>query len=339
MAFANTQLTDVFIPSVYSSYTTVNSTEKTAFAQSGVAVTAPLFDQLASGPGQITTMPFWKDLDSSIEPNYSNDVYTDIAEPQKVVAGTQVARIANLNEGFSSADLVTILSGEEPLKHVAARIDAYWQKQFQRRLLASAIGVYNDNVADNTGDMVVNISVTTGTPTVDNQFNANTFVDAAMTSGDNLDTYVAIAVHSIVYGNMVKNNLIDFIPDSEGKLTIPTYFGKRVIMDDGMPTFGTGITRQYVSILFGAGAFGYGAGSPKVPEEVVRYPERANGGGIEVLWSRKDWVIHPFGYKWLETTVTGPGYTPTWADLKLATNWARVIERKLIPMAFIVTNG
>jgi hypothetical protein len=339
MAFANTQLSDVFVPSVFHSYDTINSTEKTAFAQSGVAVTNALMDQLANGPGQITTIPFWKDLDASIEPNYSSDLYTDIAEPQKVTAGTQVARIANLNEGWSDADLVSVLAGSDPMQHIHARVDAYWQKQFQRRLLASAIGVYNDNVADNAGDMVVNISVTTGTPADTNRFNADTFIDAAMTSGDDLDAYVAIAVHSIVYGRMIKNNLIVYVADSDERLVIPTYMGKRVIVDDGMPTFGTGITRQYLSILFAAGAFAYGNGSPKVPEEVQRYPERGNGGGIEVLWSRKDWVIHPQGYKWLETTVTAPGLSPTWANLALATNWQRVVERKLVGMAFIVTNG
>lgn len=108
---------------------------------------------------------------------------------------------------------------------------------------------------------------------------------------------------------------------------------------DGMPTFGTGVDRKYLCILFGQGAIGYGRGNPRTPSEVQRYPERANGGGVEVLWSRKTWLIHPSGFNFLSTTITGPGLSPTWADLQLATNWERVLDRKKIPMAFYVVNA
>lgn len=138
---------------------------------------------------------------------------------------------------------------------------------------------------------------------------------------------------------MLKDQLIEFIPDAQGKLTIPTYLQMRVIVDDGMPTFGTGVDRKYLCILFGQGAIGYGRGNPRTPSEVQRYPERANGGGVEVLWSRKTWLIHPSGFNFLSTTITGPGLSPTWADLQLADNWERVLDRKKIPMAFYVVNA
>src|SRR3546814_20735498 len=62
---------------------------------------------------------------------------------------------------------------------------------------------------------------------------------------------------------MLKEDLINVIPDSQGKLTIPTYLQMRVIIDDGMPTFGTGVDRKYLCILFGQGAIGYGRGNPR----------------------------------------------------------------------------
>lgn len=336
---AYTALTDAFVPAVYRTYSVVDNLEKNAFVQSGVMVTDPAMTELAGGPGQLTTLPFWNDLDATVEPNYSNDVYGDVATPQKINSGTQIARISQLNEGFSSADLVKELAGSDPMKRIASRVDNYWLRQSQRRLIATAVGVFNDNVADNAGDMVVDISITTGTPDSTNQFGVAPFIDAALTLGDQLDNVSAIAMHSVVYGRALKNNEIDFLQDSTGVLSIPSYKGKRVIVDDGLPTFGTGLVRQYLSILFGPGAFGYGVGNPRVPEEVDRAPDRGNGGGIETLWTRRTWVLHPFGYKWLETTITGPGLAPTWADLKLATNWSRVLERKQIPLAFMLTNG
>ena len=337
---ANTELTDIFVPEVFQSYQVNDTVEKTAFVESGVVVLSPTLDQRADSGGMLTTIPFWNDLDASIEPNYSNTTYTDIATPQKIDSGEQTARIAYLNEGFSSSDLNKELAGSDPMQRIANRVDSYWSRQFQRRVLSIAIGIYNDNVAANSGDMVVDVtSQTPGTITDANRFTAPGLIDANYTLGDGAPGVAVLALHSIIYKKMLKDQLIEFIPDAQGKLTIPTYLQMRVIVDDGMPTFGTGVDRKYLCILFGQGAIGYGRGNPRTPSEVQRYPERANGGGVEVLWSRKTWLIHPSGFNFLSTTITGPGLSPTWADLQLATNWERVLDRKKIPMAFYVVNA
>lgn len=337
---ANTELTDIFVPEVFASYQVNDAVEKTAFVESGVVVINPELDQRAKSGGLLTTVPHWNDLDASIEPNYSNTTYTDIAEPQKITSGEMTARISYLNEGFSSSDLNKELAGSDPMQRIAARVDAYWQRQFQRRILAIAIGIYNDNVVANGGDMVVDVSSSTpGTITDANRFDSSSFIDAQYTLGDRGGTLGTIAVHSMVYKKMVKDQLIDFIRDADGKLLYPTYMGVRVEVDDGMPTFGTGVDRKYLSMLFGPGAIGYGRGEPRTPSEVERYPERANGGGVEVLWSRKTWLIHPAGYDFLSTTITAPGLSPTWANLQLATNWERELDRKQVPIAFYLTNA
>lgn len=337
---ANTELTDIFVPEVFQSYQVNDTVEKTAFVDSGVVALSPTLDQRADSGGMLTTIPFWNDLDASIEPNYSNTIYTDIATPQKIDSGEQTARIAYLNEGFSSSDLNKELAGSDPMQRIANRVDSYWSRQFQRRVLSIAIGIYNDNVAANGGDMVVDVSSTTPGTIVDaNRFTAPGLIDANYTLGDAAPGVGVLALHSIIYKKMLKDQLIEFIPDAQGKLTIPTYLQMRVIVDDGMPTFGTGVDRKYLCVLFGQGALGYGRGNPKTPSEVQRYPERANGGGVEVLWSRKTWLIHPSGFNFLSTTITGPGMSPTWADLQLDTNWERVLDRKKIPMAFYVVNA
>jgi hypothetical protein len=297
---------------------------------------------IANNTGFLTTMPFWNQIDSSTEPNYGNDVYTDVAAPDKVNTGTMTARISDLNKGFSAADLVTPLSGEDPLKFVAAHIDQWWSEQAQRRLIAMAIGLYNDNVAGNAGDMVVNVSSANNTVIAANQFSNTTFINGALTLGDAMSKLSAIAVHSVIYGKMLKDDQITFKANSVGDLVIPTYLSKLVIVDDGMPVIGgdgTTVAYKYLSIMFGPGAFGYGRGTPRVPFEYIREPDRGNGAGFETLWSRKRWVMHPYGYSFTSATITGPGLTPTWADLKLATNWTRVLNRKLIPISFLVTNA
>lgn len=341
---ANTLISDVVVPEIYGDYAAVNGPEKTAFFDAGVAVRSPLIDGLASGEGRIQTLPFWKDLDASAEPNYSTDSTADVAVPQKVVAGEQIARTSFINQGYSSADLASELAGSDPMQRVRDRFGTYWMRQWQRRTIATLEGVLADNVANDGSDMVNDISGATnadvGSTTL---FSRAAFTGAAFTSGDRFDDYNAVAVHSVVYKRMVDNDDIEFVPDSQGQLTIPTFMGRRVIVDDGLPftpaggAAGTDTAPEYTSILFASGAIGFGEGTARTPVEVDREAAQGNGGGIETLWERKQWIVHPFGFQFTSATVTGQ--SPTWANLRLSGNWDRVIDRKSIPLSFLVTNG
>ena len=153
-----TQISDIFHRDVLASYMVEDSLDKNAFVQSGVITQTPVLNQLAVGLSNEITIPYWEKIDASIEPNYSNDNPDDVAETRKVSTGTMKGRVAYLNEGFSSADLATEITKQNPLQYVASTIQEYWQTQMQQRVIASALGVYNDNVANNGGDMVVNIA-------------------------------------------------------------------------------------------------------------------------------------------------------------------------------------
>ncbi len=327
------------------SYMTEEPVEKTAFFRSGIITPTPYATQIANGPSNIANLPYWKSIDTSIEPNYSNDVYQDIATPRNVQTGDMLVRMAYLNEGFGQADLTVELTSQNPLQSVAARLDNFWERQAQRRLLATALGLYNDNVAatdafHEQNDMVIDVSATLG-------FDAGAFIDATQTMGDALmgatgDVLGAIAMHSFVYAQARKQQLIDFVRDADNNTMFATYQGYRVIVDDSMTVVGTGADRKFISIIFGQGAIGYGEGSPTVPLEYERQAARGNGGGVEVLWTRKTWLLHPLGYSFTSAVITGNGSetvprSASWQDLANATNWNRVMERKHVPIAFLVT--
>ena len=257
-----------------------------------------------------------------------------------MVAGEQVARNVYLNQGYSAADLAGEIAGSSPMQQVRDRFGMYWQRQFQRRLVATAQGVFAADAANDSSSMTVSVAAqTTAGVGAATKYSREAFVNAAMTLGDSFDSITAIAVHSVIYGQMVQNDDVEFIPDSDGNLTIPTYLGRRIIVDDGLPAL-AGTTDaaavNYTSILFGAGAFGYGEGTPTVPVEVYRLPNQGNGAGVEQVWERKTWILHPFGYKFTSSSVAGA--SPTIAELKLAANWQRVIERKNVPLAALITN-
>ena len=330
---------------VLTSYLTQDPVEKTAFFQSGILTPTPYAAEIANGPSNIANIPYWKPIDASIEPNYSNDVYEDIATPRNIETGDMIARVAYLNEGFGQADLTVELTSKNPLQSVAARLDNFWQRQAQRRLLATTLGIYNDNIGvtdayHTQGDMVIDVSATGG-------FDANAFIDATQTMGDGLNgaggvVLGVMAVHSYVYGQMRKLQLIDFIREAENETMIPTYQGYRLVIDDQMTVIGAGAARKFINVIFGPGAIGYGEGTPEHPTAFERSESRGNGGGVEVLWSRKTWMMHPLGYSFLSATITGNGTETTprsasWQDLTLATNWNRVMDRKQVPIAFLVT--
>lgn len=345
---ASTMLTDVIVPEVYLSYTAVNSPELTAFYDSGVAVTNEAlinaFDQVPGG--NVAHLPFWKDLDPTTEPNYSTDSPTDVATPDKVTADYMETRIADANKGYSAADLVGELAGSSPMQRIRDRFSIWWDRQWQRRLLSVCKGLLLENIADDSSDMVIDVSQETIVGLSDaNLFGRKVFTAAAFTLGDHFGDIVAIAVHSIVYKRMVDNDDIAFIPPSNpdprlplSNQATPTYLGKTVIVDDGMPVVAGGTSGyKYTSVLFGTGAIGYANGAPAIPVEVYRRPDQGNGGGVAQLWERRRIIIHPFGYRFTSSSVAGQSATN--AEMATAANWNRVVDRKNVPMAFLITNG
>jgi hypothetical protein len=334
---ATTRISDVVVPEVYATYTAVNSPEKTAIYQSGIIERNAFLDQQASGGGNVVYIPFWNDLDGSDEANVSSDDPAQNATALKISAGKQQARIAYLNQVYSAADLAGEVAGSDPMQRIRNRFGSYWVKQWQRRMLSSAYGVLLDNQANDSGDMVNDIaSESIAGQSASTRFSRAAFTTAAFTLGDSFENVGAIAVHSSIYKQMVDQDDIDYIRDSDGNLVIATYLGKQIIVDDGATTIaGSTDGVKYVSILFGNGAFGYGEGTASVPVEVEREALQGNGGGVEYLVERKNWLLHPFGYQF---TGSPSGESATIAELANAGSWDRVVERKNVPMAFLVTN-
>lgn len=341
-AGASTTLEDIVGPRgewipIIESYMVVDPVEKTAFFQAGILNTGdPRIQAILDAPSPVAAIPYWNPIDANVEPNYSNDVYEDVAVPRSVNTGLQMGRIAYLNEGFSAMSLVKAITQVDPLAYVASVIDNYWMRQAQRRLIASCLGIYNDNAAlpEADRDMITNPG--TG-------FTADAFIDASAQMGDWLDSLGVAAMHRQVYTQMQKANLIDFVPDSDGKTRIPFYQGSRVVVDDGMPIIGAAGARQSLVILFAPGAIGYAMSLPENSQEFERQASRGNGGGVDTLWTRRDMIVHPLGYSFLGTTITGNGTetrpaSASWADLALATNWERKLERKHVPIAFLLVN-
>lgn len=344
---ATTQLADIIDVIVFNDLPAEDTPELTALFQSGAVVRSELFDRLANADGKSVELPFWRDVDHTTEPNYSSDQAT-LATPDKIQQDEQKAVKNWLNKGWSAMDLTVELASGDPMRRIRSRVDSFWAKHWQHRVVAAALGVMNANINGNfatqspgtAGDMVYNIaSESIAGQSAATRFSRAAFVSAAFTLGDHVDDVRAVAVHSVIYKKMIDNDDIDFIPDSQGALTIPTFLGKRVIVDDGMPVIaGSTDGFKYVTILFGPAVFAYGEGTPTVMTEVWRSPQAGHGGGEEQLWTRRSWMLHPFGHTNTNTTHTANANQQNIADLKLQANWKRVLTRKNVPLAYLITN-
>jgi hypothetical protein len=73
----------------------------------------------------------------------------------------------------------------------------------------------------------------------------------------------------------------------------PTYLGYPIVKDDGVRTETSGGDTLYWTYLLGPGVIGFGESPPNVPVETFRYPDQGNGAGVEVLWTRRQFAMHP----------------------------------------------
>jgi hypothetical protein len=132
---------------------------------------------------------------------------------------------------------------------------------------------------------------------------------------------------------LMKDDAIEYIQPSQGSTAqIPTYRGLRVIADDAMPV----TTGVHTTMLIGAGAIGYGMSAPRIAQatEIENKPAAGKGGGQQILHSRMTMGLQPLGFTWIEDTLAEA--SPLLADLDDAAHWDRVLERKSIPVAFLL---
>ena len=319
---ATTRLTDIFIGDYYQTLAPVNSPELTAMYESGIITRNPALDAIASNGQGVGTVSYWQDLDPNEEPNISTDNPDDIGKVGKVAQGSMKARTLYLNKGYGVADLTAELANSEPMQQVRNRFGTYWTRRWQRYLIGGSRGIIASNLANDGGDMVVDAGA---------RISAKAFIDAAFTAGDAADQFSAIGVHSAVMKQMSELDLIEYLRDSQGQIILRTYLGKPIFMDDSL-TMADG---KHLSVFYGSGAFGYGLGEPHTPVELDRNASGGNGGGAEVLWERKTYLLQPAGFSWQGDE--DQNKSPTAVEFAKASNWKRVFDRKQVPFAAVIS--
>jgi len=184
----------------------------------------------------------------------------------------------------------------------------------------------------------------TGSVTDATKLNGSTFVDATVKLGDRADRLTAVAMHSATEAALRKLELIEFLPDSEGKAEIKKFQGRRVVVSDALPVrAGSTSGFVYTTYLFGPGAFGKGA----APLDSTPLQGGIGTEGVEIarspldsdtlLINRRRYILHPRGVKFTSASVAGD--SPTNGELETSGNWVRVFENKNVRMVAVDHNN
>ena len=211
-----------------------------------------------------------------------------------------------------------ITGGQDFMDNVAKQVADYWQDIDQDTLLAILRGVFA--MTSTKGAEFVKKH----TYEVDGPMEATTLNSAtAQACGDHKKKFSMIFMHSVVSTNLENLNLLTALKytDKDGvtrDLTLYTWNGKLVIVDDGMPTEQAedGST-VYTSYVLGEGTINYEDIGAKVPYEMARDPK--TNGGQDTLYTRQRKVFAPFGLSYEKAKQAS--LSPTDDELADGTNW------------------
>jgi hypothetical protein len=329
---AETRLTNIVIPEVFTGYSLEPSIYKSRFYLSGVISENPAISGLLAGGGTTFQLPFWKDVSGG-----SGDVPSETvaATVDPVTSGKQIARRQLREKHWGANDITAVTAGEDPVNAIAQMVTGYWAQAYDQLAIKTLQGVFADNIANDSGDLVNDISGGAGAAAV---FNDSAVIDAQAKLGENGTVgradlnggdFVAIVVHPSTYAVMRKANLIDFVPIGDQQRPVGFYMGMQVIVDRNAPV-DTGVYDTYIvksgALQFGQSSVGY------LPTELDR--DATVGFGIDNLITRRVFAMHPAGLQWTNNTVTG-GISPSDANLALAANWDRVFNKENIGVVML----
>jgi len=305
---AEQRITNVIVPEVFTDYTLEPSIYLSKFFQSGIIQVDPQLNALLNGGGKIFDAPFWKDITgaSSVP---SETVATTV---NAITSSQQDVRRQFREDAWGGNSLAKILAGDNALDKLAEMVNGYWAYNYDLNLINSLEGIKLDNKANDGSDLFNETAV---------QFDENGVYDTQALVGEHQGKFDSIVVHSKIETLMKKQNSIDYIPISDQGQTIKKYLGMNLIVDDNVTEAG-GV---YTSILFKSGSVQYGVGSTDyLPTELER--DATTGFGIDNIYSRRVFSLHPVGFSWADSSVAGT--SPTDAELATAANWDRSYNAK-----------
>ena len=322
---------DVIIPEIFTPYVIEQTTLRDAFLASGVV--QPMAELNASEGGDTVQVPFWK-------ANLSGDfeVLSDSTSltPGKITADKQIGVILHRGRAWEVRDLASLAAASDPMAAIGSKVADYVANQRQKDLIKTLEGVFGALTGSDSPAFSALRFDTSGMTALGPRQCAK----ARALLGDQGDKLQAVAMHSAVYYDLVERKAIDYITNTEarlstpatgastinaiggsvvnaytGEVTVPTYMGMRVIVSDDLAPTST----NYPIYFFTAGAIASGEQLAMQTETDRDILAKSDAMSIDLHY-----CYHPVGAKW------GGSVNPTGAQLATVGNWSKVYETKNI---------
>lgn len=331
-----------FDPDVFTDYIQEVDPVHTSIINSGVLRVSPDISAVLTDKNNVFTVPNYAPLSGEAK-NYDGETNNTTAN---VSSNKQTGMAFRRMAAWEDQDFTRELTGADPLGDVARKVAYYQQKNNQKDLLAVVDGVLG---ASDMKTHVKDISASKGgeattTATAENCLSGDTFLDAAQEAlGDNFDDLTMVAMHSRVYTNLLKLQLVNNIATTPGAYSRGVQFGlllnKYLVMVDDSLTTSTkgkdGLT-TYNTYLLGEGAIATARNVRIDRPNYVDYDPQSKGG-VNKLYSKWGMALHPLGMS-INTTNIAKN-SPTREELGTGANWTKVWDAKNIKLAKIVSNG
>ena len=247
-------------------------------------------------------------------------------------------------KAWQEKDFSQDITGHDFMADIAAQVANYWDDVDQATLLAILAGIFGVSTNSFAANHTLNL-----TSASDKNVGASSLNDAVQkAAGANKGIFTCVVMHSVVAKNLENQQLLEYMKYNDGTgmerdLTMATWNGRTVLVDDDVPVDTTGTNPVYTTYILGEGAFDFCDCGAAVPNEIYRDPTTAGGQNMLITRQRKLFAPRGFSFVQPSTAIV----SPTDAQLATAARWTPVkdtagtgyFDSKAMPFARILSEG
>ena len=339
-----TTISDLWIPDIWLQTMREKQATFPTLLNSGVVVDNPKATELASGPGEVATIPFFKDITDQ-----DDEIQVENAEPtvdNKITSGQMKAVACNRVCKSSATAFAAQLSGEDPVGEIVAQMAQRRLKQRQKTLLAMVRGAFGSAGASGVAAPLKAVRVDafdeSGTDATSAQLmGIELFIQAKSLMGELADDLMdgALWLHPTILAALELADETSFDKASHGPWTIRTYRGIPIYTSEALVRAGTTNGFVYDTYLLAKGIIAKGEKPQKtdVVDVAALQMEKKFGLNNEIIYDRTRFVLHLNGMKWVGTPAAE---SPSNAELGTVANWNLVLgTANRVGAVCIRTNG
>ena len=226
-------------------------------------------------------------------------------------------------KAWEEKDFSFDVTGHDFMADIAAQVGEYWDDVDAATLMSILVGIFK--VTTNSFASNHTLDISSATPATVGASTLNQAVQKA--AGDNKDLFKVAIMHSAVATTLENLQVLTYWKETDANgiqkpVALASWNGRTVLVDDDVPTSGSGADTAYTTYLLGEGAFDYCDCGAKVPYEIHRDP--TTSGGKDMLITRQRKLFAPKGFSFVQPD--SPIVSPTNSNLETQARWTIVTD-------------